>query len=86
MDRIFYCGSVSCGNLAPHMCRRKKNTISNPGWVPDQIRKIGPEWAPEMRQNIGNPYQMEDNKNPKGAEAPPPLGGAEGATLLSSIW
>ena len=33
-----------------------------PGPNSEQIRKIGPEWAPEMRQNIGNPYQMEDNK------------------------
>ena len=53
----------------------KKNTISNPGWVPDQIRKIGLEWAPEVRQNIGNPYQTEDNKNPRGRrEALPPCG------------
>ena len=50
-------------------------TISNPGWVPDQIRKIGSEWAPEVKQNIGNPYQTEDNKNPRGRrEAPPPWG------------
>ena len=28
--------------------------------------KIEPEWAPEMRQNIGNPYQMEDNKTQGG--------------------
>ena len=32
-------------------------------------------------QNIRNPYQMEDNKNPKGAAR-----SAEGAALLSSIW
>ena len=44
----------------------------------DQIREIGPEWAPEMRQNIGNPYQMEDKSAafggaPRGRRfAPPP--------------
>ena len=51
-----------------------------PGPNSVQIRKIAPEWAPEMKQNIGNTYQTEDNKNPRGRrEAPPPLGGAEGA-------
>ena len=34
----------------------------------------------------GNPYQMEDNKNPKGtARSAAPWGGAEGAALLSPI-
>ena len=28
----------------------------------DQIRKIGPEWAREMKQNLDNPYQVKDNK------------------------
>ena len=35
---------------------------SRPGPNSEQIRKIGPEWAREMRQNIGNPCQMADNK------------------------
>ena len=50
--------------------------MSEPGPGPnsEQIRKIGPEWAPEMRQNIGNPYQMEDNK--AAPSAPPQGGGA----------
>ena len=36
-------------------------------------------------QNIGNPYQMEDNNNPNGGGAKQG-GGAEGAALLSFIW
>ena len=39
-----------------------------------QIREIGPEWAREVRQNLGNPYQMEDNK--AAPSAPPQGGGA----------
>ena len=73
------------------MLGEKKNTIFkswiSPGPHSDQIRKIGPEWAPEMKQNIGNPYQTKDNKNPRGAaQSAALLGGAEGAALLSSIW
>ena len=37
-----------------------------------QIQEIGPEWAREVRQNLGNPCQMEDNKG--APSAPPPLG------------
>ena len=44
-----------------------------PGPNSEQIRKIGPEWAPEMRQHIGNPYQMEHNK---AAPSAPPKGAA----------
>ena len=40
---------------------------------------FGPEWTPEMMQNKGNPYQIEDNKggrlqrSPRGRRfAPPP--------------
>ena len=43
-----------------------------PGPNSDQIREIGPEWAPEMKQNSRNPYQMEDNK---AAPSTPPKGG-----------
>ena len=52
--------------------RQKKKKVEKPQ---DGRQKSG--------QNIGNPYQMEDNKNPKGAAL---RGGAEGAALLSSIW
>ena len=43
-----------------------------PGPNSEQIREIGSEWVREMRQNLGNPYQIEDNKarssaTPKGA-------------------
>ena len=47
---------------------------SRPGPNSGQIREIGPEWAREVRQNIGNPYQMEDNK--AAPSAPPQGGGA----------
>ena len=58
-------------------------TISNPGWVLGQIRKIGSEWAAEMGQNIRNSYQMEGNKaapsappkiRPRGRRFAPALG------------
>ena len=56
-----------------------------PGPNSDQIREIGPERAPEMRQNIGNPYQTEDNKNPRGRrEVPPPWGAAGGGACCFS--
>ena len=42
-------------------------------------QKIESKRAPEMMQNLSNPYRMEDNKNPQG-------GSAEGAALLSSVW
>ena len=64
----------------------KKNIISNPGWVPDQIREIGPEWAPEMKQNIGNPDQTEDNKTQGDGAKRRPLGGRRRRPLLSSVW
>ena len=51
---------------------------ARPGPNSGQIREIGSEWAREVRQNLGNPYQMEDNKTQGG--------GAKGAALLSSIW
>ena len=52
-----------------------------PGPNSEQIRKIGPEWDPEIRQSIGNPYQMEDNK---AAPSAPPKGAALRAAPLGS--
>ena len=37
-------------------------------------------------QNIGNPYQIEDNKTQGGGAKHRPLGAAPKAPLLSSIW
>ena len=75
--------------MASHHRRKKEHYFKSwmgPGPNSDQIREIGPEWALEMKQNIGNPYQTEDNKGrlrrpPRGRRfAPPPW------VLLSAIW
>ena len=50
-----------------------------PGPNSEQILKIGPEWGPELEQNIGNPYQMEDKK---AAPSAPPKGAALRAAPL----
>ena len=59
---------------------------SRPGPNSEQIHKIDPEWARGMKQNLGNPYEMEDNKAPPSA---PPQGGRRFApppwVLLSAI-
>ena len=45
---------------------------SRPGPNSEEILEIGSEWAQEVMQNLGNPYQMEDNK---AAPSAPPEGG-----------
>ena len=63
-----------------------KNTIlkswTGPSRDPDQIREIGAEWAREVRQNLGNPYQMEDNKTQGGGAKRRPLGAPPKASLV----
>ena len=62
--------------IVPRDRRKKEHDFKSwrgPGPNSDKIVEIGAEWAPEMKQNIRNPYQTEDNKNPRGRrEAPLP--------------
>ena len=61
-----------------------------------QVKKLfrEPERAQKIAQNIGNPYQMGDNKNPKGAaRSAAPLGRRRRRRLvvfhvvtISSVW
>ena len=50
-----------------------------PGPNSGQIQKICPEWVPDMRQNIGGPYQMEDNN--KAPSAKPKVAARSAAPL-----